>query len=72
MNDRTDIGLGVLLGVVGSFLAVAFLTGIAGLDSHDDLQQQQDLYCEMVAIHKDTGGQYGWPDYKRIAERVCK
>lgn len=46
--------------------------GVISDDRTDDLAQQQELYCEMVAIHKDTGGQYGWPDYKHIAQRACK
>lgn len=36
---------------------------LALFTADDDLQQQQDLYCEMVAIHKDTGGVYGNTDW---------
>lgn len=60
---------------IGALIALPIIlaaTAGAILGSSDDLQQQQDLYCEMVAIHKDTGGEYGWPDYKHIAEMVCK
>lgn len=54
------------------FLLASMIIVLALFTADDDLQQPQDLYCEMVAIHKDTGGEYGWPDYKHIAERVCK
>ena len=29
-------------------------------------------YCEMVALYQESGGQYGWPDYKGNAARECK
>lgn len=29
-------------------------------------------YCEMVALHKTTGGESGWPDYKGSFEESCK
>lgn len=38
----------------------------------DELEQEQALYCEMVATHKATGGEYGWPDYRGVYERACK
>ena len=38
----------------------------------DELTQEQSLYCEMVQIHKESNGNYGWPDFKGIAEEVCK
>ena len=30
------------------------------------------IYCEMVKIYKQTGGEYGWPDYKETFDRECK
>ena len=38
----------------------------------DEPQQTHDLYCEMVEIHKDTGGEYGWSDYNQNYDEVCK
>lgn len=38
----------------------------------DDLEQQRALYCEMVETFKNTGGEYGWPDYKGAYGRDCK
>ena len=54
------------------FLLASMIALLALFTADDDLQQQQYLYCEMVAIHKDTGGQYGWPDYRGNAAEVCK
>lgn len=31
-----------------------------------------DPYCEMVAIYQQSGGQYGWPDYRGNYSEVCK
>lgn len=38
----------------------------------DELSHEQLLYCEMVQIHKESNGNYGWPDFKQIAEEVCE
>ena len=38
----------------------------------DELSQEQRLYCEMVQIHKESNGNYGWPDFKGVAEEVCE
>lgn len=38
----------------------------------DDLEQQRALYCEMVETFKNTGGEYGWPDYKSTYKRDCQ
>lgn len=31
-----------------------------------------DPYCEMVAIYQQSGGQYGWPDYRGNYNEVCR
>ena len=67
MTSNSLIGLGfILIGVC--FLLVAW----AGLDSSDDLEQQRALYCEMVETFKNSGGEYGWPDYKDTYRRDCQ
>lgn len=52
------------------FVAVMAIFGIAISD--DDLEMQRNLYCEQVKTFKETGGLYGWPDYNKNAEEVCK
>lgn len=58
---------------VGAFFA-ALITSLSWFidDQPDELEQEQALYCEMVATHKATGGEYGWPDYRGVYERACK
>ena len=53
--------------VFGALLMVAALSG-----QPDELDQEQALYCEMAAIYKTTGGEYGWPDYKGTYQEYCK
>ena len=60
-------GIIVLLIVGLAVLAVTLADG-----QPDELDQEQALYCEMVEAFKDTGGEYGWPDYKGVYERACK
>lgn len=49
-------GLGLLVAVV--------------LYTLDDARDT-DPYCEMVSIYQQSGGQYGWPDYRGNAAEVC-
>ena len=34
-----------------------------GQHERNEEEIQRQHYCEMVQIHKDSGGQYGWPAY---------
>ena len=52
---------------LGALLMIAALSG-----QPDELDQEQALYCEMVSIHKTTGGEYGWPDYKGTYQEYCE
>lgn len=54
---------------VAGFLAFGLIAAFSDLETD---QKTQDLYCEMVEIHKDTGGEYGWPDYNQNYDEVCK
>jgi hypothetical protein len=37
---------------------------VLGLTLAPDPASEHDLYCEMVQIHHETSGEYGWPPYK--------
>lgn len=39
---------------------------------NDSLSKEQALYCEMTKAFKNSNGQYGWPDYRGNARKVCK
>ena len=61
-----------VLGCVVIVLGLAVALGGVAVDQSDDLEQQRALYCEMVETFKNTGGEYGWPDYKGSYGRDCK
>jgi hypothetical protein len=61
-----DNAILVLIGIV------TVLTLDHAIGARDDLEAAQAEYCEMVQLRKDTGGQFGWPDYKGNAKEVCK
>jgi hypothetical protein len=31
-------------------------------------EKELELYCEMIKMHEDTGGQVGWPDFENKKE----
>lgn len=62
--------LGAVLGGLVVLGLVALGNVIDG--QPDDLEQQRALYCEMVETFKNTGGEYGWPDYKDTYRRDCQ
>ena len=62
----------VLASLVVLGLAFIALLGHAVVGQPDDLEQQRALYCEMVETFKNTGGEYGWPDYKGAYRRDCQ
>lgn len=53
-----------------ALLAVLLLMGIVGHFDAEDEQLQQDNYCEMVKLWKESHGKAGWPAYN--GEAVCK
>ena len=38
----------------------------------ENQNEQSEIYCEMVLIHNQTGGEFGWPDYNENFDRECK
>lgn len=72
MNDDTQaVMVGALVGTavaVTSAIALIWCLLVTGPDPVD-LEGRQ--YCEMVSIYQQTGGEYGWPDFKRIYEEHC-
>lgn len=58
-----------LLWLVCGFVVIV---GLFNTSEHDSLSKEQALYCEMTAAFKNTNGQYGWPDYRGNARKVCK
>jgi len=52
------------------FFAVLFLVSISIDDNTQN--EQSEIYCEMVLIHNQTGGEFGWPDYKETFDNECQ
>jgi len=48
--------------LIGAAFFVAM--GIVGTMDKQDAEAERERYCEMVQMHHDTGGEYGWPPYK--------
>ena len=62
---------------IGAVLGGLVVLGLIALGNvidgqPEDLEQQRALYCEMVETFKNTGGEYGWPDYKGAYGRDCQ
>jgi hypothetical protein len=56
---QDDVKLICLLGAI-------VVAGVAIIGAQDvrDHEETDRLYCEMVEIHKASGGEYGWPAYR--------
>ena len=54
--------------LIGIAMLAAF--GLLGSMDKEEDQRQQDEYCAMVKLWKQTNGQAGWPAYN--GEGVCK
>jgi hypothetical protein len=53
-----------------AILAILLAMGVVGHFDAEDAQLQQDNYCEMVKLWKQSNGKSGWPAYN--GEAVCK
>lgn len=59
----------VCIGVVSLFILAACV--VSTMDYEDENRQEQ-LYCDMFRIYKESGGEYGWPDYNNNAKEICE
>lgn len=59
---------GFLAGIITAFMIVM----LGRATGPDDIEASEQLYCEMTRLHAESGGEYGWPDYKGSRERVCQ
>lgn len=59
---------------LGGSVAIAVLVLGVVIAMSGDYEEQQHIdanYCQMVKLHKDSGGENGWPDYKGTYQ-YCK
>jgi len=59
------------LSVFFSLLFVVFVFFII-LFSAEPPDEQSKIYCEMVELFNQTGGDYGWPDYNENFDKECQ
>ena len=52
---------------LAALAAVMLIAVIVAAVSHTpDIQSELRLYCEMQQIHIDSGGEFGWPDFRGL------
>ena len=51
---------------VAAILLSAVALALAGNTSDSDQTIEQKRYCMMVAIYHESGGEFGWPNFKKI------
>ena len=55
------------------FVVFVFFIIVLGIIFPENMENEEsEIYCEMVLIHKQTGGEFGWPDYKETFDRECQ
>lgn len=53
------------------FLFIIFLMYTSGKSEYDLQIDEQNHYCEMVKLFKDSKGKTGWPDFKNTYSEWC-
>jgi len=53
------------------FLMPSMFLTACGKSEYEVELEQQDEYCKMVKLFKDTKGQTGWPDFKNTYKDWC-
>ena len=51
--------------------ALAFVLAALALTGCEEPRIEANQYCEMVELYQTSGGDYGWPDYKKDYEERC-
>lgn len=51
-------------------IGVVIALAVVGKSDSDEAERQQNEYCEMVKLWKQSSGEKGWPAYK--GESMCR
>ena len=51
---------------------IAVVLGLVGEGDYREARSQQQIYCDHVAAHQQSGGEFGWPDYRQSAAEECE
>lgn len=57
--------------VILGFIAIVIAMGITGQADYEEAERQEQEYCEMVKLWKQTKGEAGWPAF-RAGEVSCE
>ena len=68
MIDDMHEGIWALLFV--GVLSIIF--GLVGESDYQEALHQQQIYCDQVAKHRQSDGEFGWPDYRQSAAEECE
>lgn len=52
------------------FTTLLCMVGVGAVDK-GTLNLEAAQYCDMVHIHQQTGGEFGWPDYQHVYAEQC-
>ena len=56
-----------------ALMTIVMLCGLIVVGHYDnaDAEAELRLYCEMQQIHIDSGGEFGWPDFRGL-RHLCE
>lgn len=52
--------------------ALAVILGFVGEGDYQEALSQEAIYCDQVAKHERSNGDFGWPDYRQSAAEECE
>lgn len=63
----------MIINALGGALAIAMLTLVLLIipQEKQEREEQDAIYCEMVALSLETEGELGWPDFRNKYRRIC-
>lgn len=68
---KEHIVLIISVSLAGLFCILVLTALSLTVDNHADMELQQQHYCDMVQLHKDSNGELGWPDYNNTFKENC-
>lgn len=52
-------------------LCFALVYCLAANSELEEENSQEELYCEMVKIGRESNLEYGWPDFNKNYDKIC-
>ena len=54
-----------MIRLIAYIIILLAIMGIVGTYDFEEAERQEQEYCDMVKLHKQTRGQSGWPEYRK-------